>query len=243
MSRCCLKKQNKKLENDIYINIACFWSVLTEGCTAIIRIHLPAVENWDKTKEEQVKCLQNTLYCLPTLKVLIYMHTFKMAYESWSLKPDNLLNILTGSSSFDRGSALFALLLILQGLVHNLDHRDTEGLRRTRGNCHDSVSVKINVYSVAIKRKRKRRHFSQVCVAVKYLLLFCHCQFPQPKKTEKSDVSLAAECKYLWAKCLQRAKLTMSTSPPPRMRGMDSAWMSVGNLKTDDTFSQFDIKY
>lgn len=75
MSRCCLKNQNKKLESDIYINIACLWSVLTEGCTAIIRIHLPAVENWDKTKEEQVKHLHNTLYCLPNIKSLnLYAH-------------------------------------------------------------------------------------------------------------------------------------------------------------------------
>lgn len=89
-----------------------------------------------------------------------------MGYESWSLKPNNWLNILTGSSSFNRGSALFALLLILQGLVHNLDHRDTEGLRRTMGNCHDSVSVKINIYSVDIQRKKKKEGISPKFVSL-----------------------------------------------------------------------------
>ncbi len=32
----------------------------------------------------------------------------------------------------------------------------------------------------------------------------------------------------------QRQRPTISTSPPPRMRGIDSAWMSVGSLKSSD---------
>ncbi len=161
----------------------------------------------------------------------------------------------TCSSCLYSTASLLPLLLVFKGLVDYLDDWNTEGLQDHIDfvfTFHSSFTFKIQLWCVSsqlflLLSTQSQKNITQhlLISMASHLLQFFRCQSQQPVNINTQQVStevvislslthtaldsvvtLTHSLTHHWI-----GVLTMSTSPPPRISGMDSAWMSVGNLK------------
>ncbi len=73
LNRCCYDRSGCILYSNVTLHA--IFSTLTKGCAAVIRIHLPTVENWPKQRQKSVKYLQHTL--TSAFKMLVWLVLLK----------------------------------------------------------------------------------------------------------------------------------------------------------------------